>query len=277
MLTDREQKVWNELQQWETQLRQSDPTSISLTIENWMEQSFAMLPEHIQEQFFHVLDDWCFHLYAMIQSSQFQTDAKKRILNAGRTFATDIDKVSEMKQLPLDHLQYIANEQMTRHRLYSFLQGGLSGTGNVMLLGADIPALAVINLRVIQLISMTYGYQISNPFEIMTSLKLFHGASLPSGRQGEVWLELLDDLKETEHPYFYDGSEKLLTISSLEQPLKQLLKLIVIMLFRKKRFQGIPLVGMALGAGVNYRLTKQMTEFTHKYYQYRYLYEKRGV
>lgn len=276
MLTEREQKIWNELHDWQRQLEIADSSDWSLTLEKWLEQSFAKLPENVQEQFFHLLDDWLFHLYAMVQSSQFQEEAKNRILSAGRTFNANIDIVPEMKQLEIDQLQYIANQQIARHRLYSFLQGGVSGTGNALFLGADIPALAVINLRVIQLVSMTYGYQISNPFEITTSLKLFHGSTLPTRLKSEAWNILIDDLKDGVDPYFYEGKDELITISSFEQPVKQLLKWLVVILFRKKRFQGMPIVSMAVGAGANYQLTKQITDFTHKYYQYRYLYEKRG-
>ena len=74
--------------------------------------------------------------------------------------------------------------------------------------------------------------------------------------------------------YFYEGNEELADITWIEQPLKQALKGMVIVLFRKKVIQGIPFISMALGAGANYQLTRKVTDFAHKYYQMRYLIEK---
>jgi hypothetical protein len=33
---------------------------------------------------------------------------------------------------------------------------------------------------------------------------------------------------------------------------------------------------MAIGAGANYQFTRKVTDFAHKYYQYRYLLKKQG-
>lgn len=276
MLTEREQKIWNELQEWEQQLFSQQTNEMNRTFEKWLEQSFSLLPENIQQQFFHVLDEWLFHLHAMIQSAQFQQDAEKRILSVARMYHPHIDEISHMQQLTIDQLIYIATEQIARHRLYSLVQGGLSGTGRALFLGVDIPAIAIINIRVIQLISMTYGYKVNNPFEMMASLKCFHGAMLPVDRRKEAWESLKENIVNSEEAYFYEGDEDILSLPWLNQPLKQLLKLIVIVLFKKKRLQQVPLLSMAIGAGTNYQLTKTVTDFSHKYYQYRYLIDQRG-
>lgn len=60
----------------------------------------------------------------------------------------------------------------------------------------------------------------------------------------------------------------------LEQPLRQILKAVTILLLKNKTVQGIPFISMAIGAGVNYQLTRKVTDFAHKYYQIRYLMEK---
>jgi hypothetical protein len=52
---------------------------------------------------------------------------------------------------------------------------------------------------------------------------------------------------------------------------QQLLKALVITLFRKKMISGVPLVSMAIGAVANYQVTRKVTHLAHKYYQLRYL------
>ncbi|MEH7122802.1 EcsC family protein [Bacillus sp. JJ1532] len=273
-LTEREQKVWSEIQEWENKLYSYESNDFELTYEKYMEKSFHLLPENIQQQVFSALDNWMFHLHALIQGSQLQLDAKERILQAGRVFNVQIESVVDLQLLTIDQLQYIAEQQIARHRLYSFAQGGLAGTGSSLMLGADIPAMAVINLRVVQLIAMTYGIEVNTPYEMMSSLKVFHAATLPSRMQMRAWEELISELQNEQDFYFYEGKEEIADVSWMEQPVKQLLKGVAIYMFRNKFIQGIPLISMAIGAGINYQLTRKVTEFAHKYYQYRYLYKK---
>ncbi|MFB5194854.1 EcsC family protein [Neobacillus sp. KR4-4] len=273
-LTDREAMVLNEIQEWERNLFEFEPNDFQLTYEKFLQQSFSLLPEKVQSQFFSVIDSWLFHLHSMIQGSQLQMDAKERILSSGRIFYKDLEEIADLKKLSIEQLQYIAEQQIARHRFYSFAQGGLAGTGGPLLLSTDIPAIAVINLRVVQLIAMTYGVEVNTPFEMMTSLKVFHTATLPPRLQRAGWTSLMEELEAQEDYYFYEGNEEITDITWLEQPVQQLMKALVISLFRKKTIQGIPLVSMAIGAGANYQLTRKVTDVAHKYYQLRYLREK---
>ena len=272
--TDRETKVWNEISEWEKNLFNYEPNDFQLTYEKYLERSFSLLPETVQKQFFSLVDTWLFHLHGMIQGSQLQMDAKERILSSGRVFIPNLENISDLKNLDINQLQYIAEQHIARHRLYSLAQGGLAGTGSSLLLGMDIPAMAVINLRVVQLIAMTYGYEVNTPYEMMTSLKVFHIGTLPPRIQKEGWIMLKDELEKYDNPYFYEGTEEISNITWLEQPLQQVFKAMVIALFRRKMIQGMPLVSIAIGAGANYQLTRKVTELAHKYYQYRYLKEK---
>jgi hypothetical protein len=272
--TDRETKVWNEISEWEKKLFNYEPNDFQLTYEKYLERSFSLLPETVQKQFFSLVDTWLFHLHGMIQGSQLQMDAKERILSSGRVFIPNLENISDLKNLDINQLQYIAEQHIARHRLYSLAQGGLAGTGSSLLLGMDIPAMAVINLRVVQLIAMTYGYEVNTPYEMMTSLKVFHIGTLPPRIQKEGWIMLKEELEKYENPYFYEGTEEISNITWLEQPLQQVFKAMVIALFRRKMIQGMPLVSIAIGAGANYQLTRKVTELAHKYYQYRYLKEK---
>lgn len=269
-LTDRERKVLNDIKEWENNLFNYQPNDFQLTYEKYLERSFSLLPENLQKQFFAVIDTWLFHLHGIIQGSQLQMDTKERIIASGRIFQKEIEEITDMRRLTIEQLQYIAEQQIARHRFYSFAQGGLAGTGGTLLLGTDIPTMAVINLRVVQLIAMTYGFEINTPHEMMTSLKVFHTGTLPPKIQKAGWSMLMEELADEDH-YFYEGKEEIIDITWMELPVQQLLKAMVITLFRKKMIQGIPLVSMAIGAGVNYQITRKVTEVAHKYYQLRYL------
>ncbi|MED3561826.1 EcsC family protein [Bacillus xiapuensis] len=273
-LSDREKNVLKEIREWENRLLSYEANDFQVTYEKYLERSFLLLPKTVQKKFFLSIDSWLFHLHGMIQGSQLQMDAKERILSFGRIFYKDLEKIDDLKKLDINQLQYIAHQQIAKHRLYSFAQGGLAGTGSTLLLGMDIPSMAVINLRAVQLIAMTYGFEVNTPFEMMTSLKVFHTATLPPRIQKNGWAALMNELDGNDEFYFYQGKEEITDITWLEQPVQQFLKALVIALFRKKLVQGIPLVSMAIGAGANYQLTRKVTEVAHKYYQLRYLKEK---
>ena len=194
-----------------------------------------------------------------------------------RVFNEDILTIHDLKQLSIDQLNYIANQQMVKHRIYSFAQGGVSGLGGVVLQGGDLPAMAIINIRVVQLLAMTYGYEVNTPVEMMLALKVFHAGMMPKRLQGAAWDNLIEELKIKEDDYFYLGNEELTNTSWLEQPLKQVLKSVSITMFRNKKFQGIPFISMAIGAGTNYEMTRKISEFAQKFYQYRYLYDKQQL
>ncbi|WP_071460384.1 EcsC family protein [Bacillus massilinigeriensis] len=272
--SDREQKVLNGLKEWENALAEYQPNDFEQIYHQYVDRSFALLPEGIQERFFGMMDGWLFHLHALIQGSQLQTDARERILSAGRIFQPDIETVEDMRELSLEQMEYIATLQISRHRLYSFLQGGSAGSGGSLMLGADIPAMAVINLRAVQLVAMSYGFEVNTPFEMMAALKVFHVAMMPKRMQSAGWDELMRDLRKAEDFYFYHGREEITNPSWLEQPLKQVFKGIAILFFRKKKLSGFPLISMGIGAGVNYQMTRKVTDFAHRYYQARYFFRK---
>lgn len=269
----REEEIWSDLKNWETEMFASEPTDFETYYDRLIESLFTMLPPNTQQEFFSKMDDMLFHLHAMIQGSEFQMDARERILTNARVFNEDVSILEDLKELPIDRLSYLADQQITRHRMYSLLQGGLSAINGSWALAADLPAQMVINLRSIQLIGMSYGYDMSTPYEMMLALKVFHAGTMPNRMQKYFWENLMEDL-ENPSSYFYEGEDELSNIFWLNQPIKQLMKVLAIYFFRKKILKGVPIISLTIGAGANYRLTRNITDFASKFYKYRYLKEK---
>ncbi|MGM7682127.1 EcsC family protein [Cytobacillus sp. Hm23] len=275
-VTDREQQVLNDIIAWESRFSQMNPTDFELLYDKWLHKSFQLLPDDIRTEFFVKMDNWLFHLHAMIQGSQPQIDTREQIITSARLFDEDINQLSDLQTLSIDQLTYLCEQQVAKSRLYSFVQGGITGTGGAPFLGIDLPLMLIINLRAVQLIAMSYGNEINTPSEMMTALKVFHGATLPKRLQGSAWGNLLNEMENSTQSFFYEGNENLINEEWLDQPLKQILKTMMIYFFRRKMVQGIPIVGIAIGAGINYQLTRNVTTFAQKYYQYSYLHKKGG-
>ncbi|RSK28165.1 EcsC family protein [Bacillus sp. HMF5848] len=276
-LTPYEKKRWQYIQSWEQRLGEYEPTDIERSFEKWLFSSFQQLPDELRNSTFAQMDNWLFHLHAYIQGSQWQHEAQERILSTARAIQSDITELEDLQSLSLEQLVVLADHNIAKHRLYSFIQGGLTGTGGVLLLGVDIPLMIALNLRAVQLVAMTYGHNVNTPFEMMTSLKVFHAAALPKRLKYEGWQNLRQGLETSTQRFFYEGTDELTNETWLEQPLKQLVKMIVVYSLRRKLIQGIPVIGMGIGATLNYQLTRKVTEYAHTYYQYRYIYDKKGI
>ncbi|UOQ94136.1 EcsC family protein [Halobacillus shinanisalinarum] len=263
--------VMKGIERWQEHHSSYQANDFEVLYDHWIRDSFDQINPDVKQKFFSRLDGWLFHTHAFLQGSAFQNDARERILTVGRIFQSEVTYVEDMRQLDVNQLTYIADQQVARGRLYSFAQGGLTGTGGWLLLGVDFPLMTILNLRAVQLIGLTFGHEMNHPYEMMISFKVFHAAMLPKRLQLAAWDDLIEEIRNNDHPYVYEGNDQITDETWLEQPLKQSFKSLFILMFRRKLFQGIPLVSVAIGAYSNYQLTKQMTEFAMKFYQYRHL------
>ncbi|WHY70839.1 EcsC family protein [Fictibacillus enclensis] len=274
-LTPREEKVLNSILQWESSYFEYEPTDFEATYERWVKQQLNQLNPALIEKMNNGIDAALFHVHSLIQNSRHQMDVRERLLSEARIFHPEAEEIEDLKVCSVDQLTYIAQQQIARSRMLSLAQGGLSGTGGLLLLGIDIPAMIALQVRSIQYIAMNYGYDIQKPYEMMMSLKVFHASTLPKRYQHESWDELMEEISSGEaDSFFYVGDESVADISWLSMPLRQGIKGLIITMLKKKVVQGIPLLGVLFGAGMNYQKSREVTEFAHKFYQKRFLMDK---
>ncbi|RWR07747.1 EcsC family protein [Siminovitchia fortis] len=275
--TKRDEQMLEDLQEWRQTLFEYETTDIENAYDKWMEQAFSLLPDSLQIQFFEKLDGWLFHLNSLLRESQLQTDAKERILRTARSMNGDINTLEDLRDyLSIDQLTFLAEQQAARHRLYSFAQGGMTGSGKTLLVGSDLVAMAVINLRAVQLMAMSFGYNVQSPAGLLETLKVFHTATMPDRLKMFGWEDLINDLQKGDEQFYYHEHERITDSSWIDEPLKHLLKASLILKLSRKKVSGLPLASMAIGAGVNYKTTRKITDFTLKYYQYKHLLIKSG-
>lgn len=275
--TEQDERFWNELLKWEQTLKEFKERSIDhASYSRWIQQSFALLPKEVQDRFLTTCSSFLFYMHSFLQNSSFQLEAREQIIQSGRLFDHTITKLNDMKHLSLDQLHYLCDQHASKHRLYSFIQGGITGTGKPLAVVSDSLVLAVIQMRVIQLIAMTYGYDVQKPSEMMASLKLFRLSTLPKRFLYDGWQELIADTERETEIYFYEGNEEIVQPIYVEEVLKQLGKLCLILSVRQKKSTSLPLISMTIGGMINFRMTKRVTDLATKYYQFRYLLDKKG-
>lgn len=274
-LTVQEERLVLEVERWEQTFFEHDPTDFEMMYQKWLNVSLDQMGKEKRSKVLETIDNFLFHLHAMIQNSRFHEEARERILEQAKVFDAEIEDVHDIRQLSIEKLNFMAKQQMAKQRLLSLGQGGVAGMGGIVLLGIDLPAMIAMNMRAIQLIALSYGYDVKRPSEMMIALKVFHVASLPKDLQGGAWDALWDEVQTADNDeWFYTGNEEIADISWIQQPLRQLVKAMVIMLLRKKLIQGVPLIGMAFGATMNYQFSRQVTEVAQRFYQKRLLLER---
>lgn len=273
-LSKLEKDILEEIKAWEEKQFMVKQNDLTRTYDEWLDESIAKLPEETKEKFFSALDQWMFYIQATIQQSNHYESRVSKLINDARVFDENIQFVEDLKNLPIAHLNFLAEKQKSVHNMFSLIQGGISASGSTLFLGLDLPAMIVVNLRSIQLIAASYGYDTKHPFEMVLALKLFYCATLPKRFQQYEWEQLIKDITTNEQQFFYEGKEQVFHSPWMNQILIQLLKGFVILLIKNRKIQNIPFLSIALGASVNYSITKNVTEISKRFYQYRYLMDK---
>lgn len=263
----------DKLSQWEEKLYTYEPSQFSDTLDLWVDKAFDLLPNETKELFFAQIDTWLFHLHGLIQQSSFQQQAEERIVKMAQSYNENIEKIEDIRELPLSQKAFIAEQQIAKQKLYAVIQGGMTGTAKLSTLAIDIPAFAALNIRTTQLVAMSYGYRASTPVEMVKSLQLFYGATIPKKYQHERWEALKSELGQDTDHYFDVLTDKDHPTVWLQQPLMHLVKLLFVAVIGRKKMNNIPLLGMVTAAGTNYYWTKEVSEFSHYYYMMRHMVE----
>lgn len=274
-VVDREKMVWEAVEKWEQSYFIESEKNAYYSLEDNFNQTLRSWRPDLQTKLLETVDSIIFHTHVIIQSSKYEEETALKLLDQGRVFNTNIEDLADMKSLTIDQLRFISNQHLARQRLLSLGQGGVAGIGGLLLVALDLPLMITINLRSIQLIAMTYGYDLKKPYEVMLVLKLFHVATLPKTMQKEGWLCLLKELDKYEDEWLlFNEKNNYKSTVWLQQLIKQIGKGMMLFLLRNKLIQGIPLFGIAIGAASNYFLAKQVSEIAHHFYQKRFLLEK---
>ncbi|MCJ7839728.1 EcsC family protein [Lederbergia sp. NSJ-179] len=275
-LSKREEHLWEELHEWRQAFFEYESTDLENTYDQWLDKAFSLLPENVQDQFLLKIDDWLFQLNSLLRGTKLQKEAAESILGVAKSMDEQVQSISDMRNMPVDQLTFLAEQQASKHRLYSLFQGGMTGSGQTLAISSDFVAMLVINLRAVQLIAMSFGYEVQSPKGLLETLKVYHVATMPERMKMFGWEDLMEDLQKNDQQFYYDTPARITELIWIDEPLKQLIKTAIILLFSKRKISGIPIFSVMIGAGVNYQTTRKVTRFALKYYQYKHLYEKSG-
>ncbi|MCP8617119.1 EcsC family protein [Salirhabdus salicampi] len=270
-----EKHILSELTEWEKKLKGCDLHDDwnGERIHQWIESHFHKLDRKSNGSLVHVFDDILVYTYTILENLTMSKRNQQQILNYGRIFNTSLDSIEDMKYLTIDQRTYIASEQMKKAKLVAITQGGLTGIGNLMSIGVDVPVSFLHNLRAIQQIGLSFGYEMNKLNEMMYCLLVFQVASLPTSVRRKGWEMIKRDFKRG-GIFLKEDFSSMPKDYWMRNQLQFIIKLILMFLDRQNRSCKWSPVRISVGAFMNYQLTSFITEFGLKCYQYRYLYDK---
>lgn len=272
MWTKRDQAYWDELMIWEQQLAANQNNSAE-EANSFTSQAAALLPKEIQGLLAEGADEGLKRIYAFMQKTQLQPEAHERVLALARVFDHEIESLEDMHCLTIDQLHYISSRQMERSRLFAAVQGTITGTGALLPLAADILSLPVIQLQLIGATALSYGFDPDAPFEKENILHVLYTAMLPKQSKVDGWAQLITEVEEGA---FYMDDRWGFHETMLREPLQYVIKLAAVRGLRNQRVFGIPLLSIAAGVGSSWRTVNETAVLAERYYQYRYLHEKKN-
>ncbi|MEH7611599.1 EcsC family protein [Gottfriedia acidiceleris] len=272
----KEYNLWLELNDLiEKKQQQQNLNKLELMYQNASNFLLQKIPQSYSNTFNELFSTAFFHTQSLIQTTKQFQEKKLDILNRAQILRSDIKIISDLRKLPLRQLNFLAEQEISKALIVSSVQGGISGTSTKLALFGDLPALLFINLKTVQEIALCYGYDVSIPKEMECSLKVLQGAILPSTEKYVVWSNLMNDiLKHEDSDVFATWENEFNGEGVYYTVILQMCKLLTIHSLRNKVLSGIPLLGVTVGAKWNESFTKNVLEYTKKFYQYRILSER---
>ncbi len=199
--------------------------------------------------------------------------------------------LSDSFHLPRTQIDALVAESMQSTLTGLTLEGGAAGLAGIVGLAADIPILYGALFRLIQEISMLYGFPTNGPNEklhMRTVLELGHHMQHPQRSQiverliqmqSRLRMEYQSDPtalpqspKPISNPAELVGSNPTVTQQAMMRNLR-LARELAMELLERKLFQGFAVVGSLIGASSNYKLAKDVGRAAQRIYQRRHLME----
>jgi hypothetical protein len=196
--------------------------------------------------------------YLISEEKIFQSLAPYLLLNASEM------TIEKIQNIPLSAMNQVANNIKENHTKLATLQGATTGIGGIFTLAIDIPLLLGISLKVLQEMSITYGFDPKVKEERIFIIKCLQYSNSDYVGKQAILKELAQTNTEQE------------AISKLQGWRE------VIYAYRdnygwKKLLQMVPVIGMLFGALVNRYTIQDVAETGHMLYQKRRILAKLNV
>lgn len=277
-LNQAEQQILDEINKWKGE----SPSFLAKTSSfvskplSWL--GNQIIPTDVQNKSAEIVQN----IMERIQIASNWTISDNAILEEIKQYAPHITRIDELKTVGIHDLDSVSLEYLKSNKLAGALQG--LGTGLLGWVGllADLPAFFTIAMRLINQVSLCYGYKRegdNSDFETEFILHVFKVATASNSTEKQ---RCLSDLKDLETNFYQerDAADDPL-VKHLSKKIavglsSKLVQEIVLQILQRKAIAMIPGVGALLNSGFNYLYMQDVGKTAFMLYRERFLRDKSG-
>jgi len=260
-----EQEAWAEIARWEVRPA-SNWDGIWSTAAAARDVAMDQVPDVLMTAMMDALGGGL----KMAQDAAAFAVRRQATVDAVRAVGHEVDSVRDLRGVPLEVLDRISAQSLTHGKIAAGLEGAGMGWGGLMFVAADIPALITLNLRFIGQIGATYGFECDTEQEKQFVLNLLGYSAADQGAR-VAFAHHLNQIALAEArrmPW------RFMDQFAMVQVVKKVAEAMGIRLTHAKLAQLVPVLGAAVGAGVNYSFTHDNLVAARMMYRKRHMMEK---
>jgi hypothetical protein len=222
-----------------------------------------LTPSFIREKMGQALDEMMSYVETGGRYLINSGNIVKRLEDKTGTADLTLERVGS--EVPLSAMNQVATELAKSRAKFATLQGATTGIGGIFTLAVDIPMLLGLSLKVLQEISLSYGYDPQDKAERIFMIKVLQFSSSDYvGKQA-----ILADISQSANT----PAERNQVFSQL-QGWREVLLLQTENFGWKKLFQIIPIAGILFGAYLNKKTIDDLAETASMLYRKRRILER---
>lgn len=237
-------------------------------LERPLERAWSRVPERVLQD----LGRAVYGVLSTVLDTSEKTLAERAVLDlVCAEVGREISDLREVRRVDLRALDRVARRSVEAHRRAAAVEGGVSGLAGLPGLVMDVPALYGLIFRMIQEISLAYGFPVAPPSERIHILKVLdvgHRSDPEARRNGLQEIEAVQGLLHAGVPTREIEKQVLL------RGLQALAEKLGVELAHRKLAQALAVVGSVVGAGVNYQLLGEVGDTAWHAYRRRFLMER---
>jgi EcsC protein family len=245
-----------------------------------------MLPDNVKEK----MSDLTETVVEKLQDASHWTVSPEDVLKEMGEFEWKPTSISELKTGNIHDIDSVAQSFVKSNSQMAAAEG--FGTGLIGFPGlvADIPALLTLSFRLINQISLCYGYEVTDKDEKLNEKESFELSYMlrvlrvGTASTQEEKVKALIEMKDFESGYYEgiaSGAVKDVTLQQVSKIAvihlsKALLSQVVKQTVSRKAMAAIPGIGAVLSAGFNYYTIQDIGQAASMLYRERFLLDKKG-
>jgi len=266
-LSEYERGVQREIEKW-----QHGDVSLVAQAMNWAMAPMDWVIERVvPNEIIDQVDKAVSQFLSVLNEGSTWTYDPSEVLKGAKKQGIEVSSIAELQNADLTKLDVLSKSYFSENAILAAVEGGGTGLGGAVLIAADIPLLFGINLRLIQQIGASYGFDVSSPQFGPLVLSIFNVAASGSREsKNDSLREITVAAAAVAHASDYRGRVS----GTFRDQNRHLPREIAKNIAGRKIAQLIPIAGAAIGAGINYWFTTETAETAYMLFRALYIERK---